>query len=194
MTLLKSITALTLAAACACASAATPTANISTPGFTFQAYSGNAPVGNGQVDISNTLFYIDEQTVNGLKSWYIFFDPKGVQTVDATLTFSSSIVSVLTSKEDLDGSNATYGVDINHDGIFNDYSTNRFIGPELSGALHGDSISWAPGGGNTLTLHFNAYDPGDHIRVLVAAVPEPSTYALFGIGLLALVAKRRRRS
>jgi hypothetical protein len=42
-------------------------------------------------------------------------------------------------------------------------------------------------------VNFDALRPGDHIRVLVSAVPEPSTYALFGAGLLGLLAVRRRR-
>jgi hypothetical protein len=193
MTLLKTITATALAVACGCAAASTPTVSFGTPDFTFQAYSGNAPVGSGQVDISNTLFYIDEQTVGGLKSWYIFFDPKGVQTVDATLTFDSSVVNILDTKSALDSTNSTYGVDFNHDGVFNDYTTSKYIAPELGDGPFHDTLSWTPGS-NTVTLHFNAADPGDHFRVLVAAVPEPSTYALFGIGLLGLFVARRRRT
>lgn len=38
--------------------------------------------------------------------------------------------------------------------------------------------------------HFSSLD-GNHGAWLVTSVPEPSTYALFGIGLLALLAKRR---
>ena len=47
--------------------------------------------------------------------------------------------------------------------------------------------------GSTLTLAWNASDPGDHVRILTA-VPEPQTYALMlaGLGMTAWFARRRR--
>jgi len=41
--------------------------------------------------------------------------------------------------------------------------------------------------------HFSSLS-GTHGAWLVSSVPEPSTYALFGVGLLALMAKRRKSS
>ena len=47
--------------------------------------------------------------------------------------------------------------------------------------------------GNTLTLSMHVTEPGDWIRVItVAAVPEPSTYLLFGLGIFGLIAVRKR--
>ncbi|MED5620147.1 PEP-CTERM sorting domain-containing protein [Ideonella sp. BN130291] len=175
------------------AQAAAPSATSLTPGFSFQAYTGAAPVGEGSVDTRDTLFFIDEQAAAGLKSWYIFFDPKGPQIVDAVLTFDRPIVDVFTTRAQLDGSNATYGIDVDGDSVMNDYGTHRFIGLEPSQVPFGDSITWTAGS-NTVHLRFDALDPGDHVRVLVA-VPEPSSHALLaaGLGLLAYLAARRRR-
>jgi len=182
-----SCVAASLALCASLAQAAAPTASGLPAGFTFQEYSGAAAVGNGQVDTRDVLWYIDEQTVGGVKSWYIFFDPQGVQATSATITFDHPILDVFATKAQLDGSNGTYGIDVDHDGIFDDYQTSLLIAPEGN-----DTTSWVAGG-NTLTIHWNAVDPGDHVRVLLE-VPEPSTYALFGVGALMLaVATRRQR-
>jgi hypothetical protein len=185
-----SVLASTLALCTGLAHAADPVPSGLPAGVSFQEYSGAAAVGNGHVDTRNVLWYIDEQTVGGLKSWYILFDPAGGQSTSATITFDRPIVDVLDTKAGLDGTNGTYGIDVDGDGVLDDYDTSFFIAPELQ-AL--DTVSWLAGG-NTVTIHWNAVDPGDHIRVLVQ-VPEPSTYALFGIGglVLALATRRRRR-
>ena len=185
LTLIPAILALCAGAA----QAAPPAASGLTAGYSFQQYSGAAPVGNGQVDTSSTLFYIDEQTVAGVKSWYIFFDPAHAQPVTVTLTFDTPIVNVIDTKQGLDGSNATYGIDVDGDSVFNDYTTSLLIAPE-----RGDSTLWTAGG-FTVTLDWNAVDPGDHIRVLTATpVPEPETYALLlaGLGMTAFMARRRK--
>ena len=187
---LASLAALALAAPLA--HAADPVASTLTPGFSFEEYGGAQAVGAGQVDVRDTLYFIDEMSVGGLKAWYIFFDPKGGQSVEATLTFDMPLVDVFAARDALDGSNATYGIDVDGDTVFDDYASSTFIAPEPAGRF-ADSFSWTPGS-NTLVLHFNALDPGDHIRVIVGTVPEPATCALFGAGaaLFAFVARRRR--
>lgn len=169
------------------ARAADPIAAGLPAGFTFSEYSASPPVGSGQVDSSSHLYFIDEKTVAGIKSWYIFFDPERRQGVTATITFDAPIVDVLLTKATLDGSNATYGIDVDGDGVFNDYTTSLLIAPEL-----GDVTTFAVGS-NTLTIDWDAVDPGDHVRVLLA-VPEPETYALFAAGLAALAWRARRRA
>lgn len=169
------------------AQAADPTAAGLPAGFTFSEYSAAAPVGSGQVDSSRHLYFIDEKTVDGVKSWYIFFDPERRQGVTATITFDAPIVDVLLAKATLDGSNATYGIDVDGDGLFNDYTTSLLIAPEPA-----DITTFAVGS-NTLTIDWVTDDPGDHIRVLLA-VPEPETYALFAAGLAALAWRARRRA
>jgi len=170
------------------AHAADPVASGLPGGYSFSEYSGAAAVGAGLVDTSNQVFFIDEKTVAGIKSWYIFFDPAHVQSLTATITFDTPIVSVLDTKPALDGSNATYGIDVDGDGVFDDYATSLLIAPEPR-----DSTTWSVGG-NTVTLDWLTADPGDHIRVLTQApaVPEPETWALLAAGLAALSWRGRR--
>ncbi len=178
---------MTLLFAGGAAQAADPTAAGLPAGYTFSEYSGAAPVGSGQVDSSSHLYFIDEKALAGVKSWYIFFDPEGRQGVTATITFDAPIVGVLLTKATLDGSNATYGIDVDSDGVLDDYTTSLLIAPEPR-----DITTFAVGS-NTLTIDWDAVDPGDHVRVLLA-VPEPETYALFAAGLAALAWRARRRA
>jgi hypothetical protein len=146
-------------------------------------------VGQGDVNIASTLFYIDEKVADGWKSWYVFFDPGVVQDVVATLHFDQPIHAVLSTRGELGASNAAYGADSIA------YGTSRFIGLESCPVQHGfcDAVSWVAGG-QDLKLDWSAIDPGDHVRVLVA-VPEPANHLLFAAGLvgLALTLRRRRR-
>lgn len=159
-------------------------------GYSFSEYSGAAAVGQGLVDTSNVAFFIDERTVAGIKSWYIFFDPERAQSLTATFTFDSAIVDVLDTKPSLDASNATYGIDVDGDGVFDDYGTSLLIAPE-----RGDTTAWSVGG-NTVTVDWLTVDPGDHIRVLTlaSAVPEAETWTLLGAGIASLALRARRRT
>lgn len=173
---------------CSVVFAAPPTVVDMNPGYSFSEYAGSAPVGQGLVDSPSTVFYIDEKVAAGYKSWYLFFDP-GTRTQDllATFHFGQPIAAVLTTKADLDATNAAYGSDSVT------YGTHRFIGLENCGTQHVfcDTVAWATGG-QDLHVDWSALDPGDHIRVLVA-VPEPSSYLLFAAGLAGLAFVRRRQ-
>lgn len=170
------------------AAQAAPVTNNLSPGFSFQQYAGAAVVGNGQVNTASTLWFIDERVADGLKSWYVFFDPRGSQSIEATLTFDKPIVNVLTTRADLAASHLKYSIDVDGDGLFDDYSY-----PVATGLEDGqDTVIWSPGG-TTLTLRWTASNPGDHIRVLTAAVPEPASWALAAIALAGLAGTQLRR-
>ena len=142
-----------------------------------------APVGAGAVD-DDTVFFVDEQTGDLGKSWYLFYEPTQGQTFTATFTFDSAIVGVLYATVDLDATNAIYGAP----GV-------TYGNASFSGLEEGDTVSFS---GNVLTLHLRALNPGDHLRVFtapVSAVPEPATYVLLAAALVAmrLVVRRRKR-
>ncbi len=148
----------------------------------FEEYADKATtVGKGRVDIDK-LFFIDENEVDGVKSWYIFFDPSCHGTVDAKISFSDTILGVKTTKHELRATQALYG---------NDDFTYRTV--KHTGLERRDSFEVIYG--NTLEIHWKAGDPGDHIRVLTA-VPEPQSYALLlaGLGLVGAMARRRSKS
>jgi hypothetical protein len=174
------VLALAALVAAPAALAAAPVATALTPGFSFAEYTGAASVGAGDVDITGTLFYVDEQLIDGLKSWFIFYDPRGPSELTATLTFDAPIVDVITSFAGLAGSSQ-----FESDAVGYRYA--RFTG--LEGR---DSIGFSQGG-TSLRLSFHAVEPGDHIRVLTA-IPEPGTYALMagGLAMLLWLARRRR--
>ena len=162
------------------AHAAAPSATSLTAGTTFEEYAGSATVGIGAVDTDSTLFYIDEKTVGGLESWFIFSDAATPSRVAATLQFDQPIVAVYTTRAGLDATTPIYGADSVS------YGSIPFSG--LEGA---DTLTWAAGS-KTLTLEWGVIDPGDHIRV-ITAVPEPGTLALLTAGMLAVGWLARRR-
>ena len=63
-------------------------------------------------------------------------------------------------------------------------------GNPLDGLMNDD---WYGFSGDTIRLGMRVTEPGDWIRVVTAAVPEPSIIALFGMGLFGLGFVRRRK-
>ena len=177
-----------LALAATTGAQAIPVASGLTLNQSFVEYSGAAVVGDGQVNTSSVLWFVDEVTANNLKSWFIFFDPSGSQSISATLTFDHAIVDVITDRLSLFQTQQTYGIDIDHDGVMDDYLNPAAVGLEANQ----DVVIWTPGS-NTLQLRWTASNPGDHIRVLTQAVPEPATWGLAGLALAALAGTRLRR-
>jgi PEP-CTERM motif len=183
----KNLFLVTLAlAASAAAQAAAPTATSLTAGLSFAEYSGDTKVGSGNVNVDDTLFFIDEAVSATAKSWYLFFDPTATRSLQATISFDAPIVGILRSRNQLSQSNSTYRVDVDGDGLLNDYANVGGTGMEKA-----DIALWTPGQ-NTITLNWATNASGDHLRVLTA-VPEPSTYALLAGGLFAIGLHLRAR-
>jgi len=176
-------TALSALAAAALSSSAfaAPSASITTPGLDFQQYSAG-PVGDNDVNDDDTLYWIDEKLVSGIKSYLIFWDPYPAGTVGASITFDAPIVALITTQSGLMASEPTYGAA----GITYNYDATGFTGLE--------PLNTATFAGNVLTINWWAATPGDHIRVLTA-VPEISRLAMFALGLAAmgLAVQRRNR-
>lgn len=176
------------AALVACGANAAPAVDSMTTGFGMAEYTGSAAVGAGLVGVNSTLFYVDEQTQGGVKSWFIFFDPAGTQSIEATLDFGQPILGVVTTRAGLTATQASFSIDIDGDGLFNDYN----LAPAAVGLEASDTVSYVVGG-STLTLDWRASNPGDHVRVLLSTVPEPGSFGLVALGLAGLAGLRRPR-
>ncbi|MFY9514399.1 MAG: hypothetical protein WAQ05_25820, partial [Rubrivivax sp.] len=147
--------------------AASPSLLADGSGLSFEQYSGSQTVGLGQVNVSNTLFFIDEGIVNGYHSWFIFADSATPSTLSAVLQFDQTILQVYSSTADIAATTPVYGAA----GV--SYGTRGYTGLEGN-----DSVSWAD---TFMVLDLRLAGPGDHLRVLTAVptapVPEPASAA-----------------
>ena len=117
-------------------------------------------------------------------SHYVFFDPSGLRTIEGEVTFDSDIVAVITTRNNL----------IASDGLVN--LTANYLSPSLRGLESNDGVAIT--GARTISVDFVANSPGDYIRVLTqfspaAALPEPGTLAILGLGMLGIGFARTRR-
>lgn len=163
------------------AHAADPTASLDR---SFAEYTGAGPIGNNNLE-SNAFYWLFESTLvyagQAVNSWFLIWEPQRAR-VRGTVTFDAPILYMF---DDQAGIVATSS--FGNPGVTYDYS-NVSIGLEALDRS-GTSIS-----GATLTLAWNGADPGDHVRIMTAAVPEPQTYALLaaGLGAIGWVTRRRR--
>jgi hypothetical protein len=152
----------------------------------FAEYTGAGPIGNNNLN-SNTFYWMFESSGSlmgqNVNSWFLIWDPSS-GNVNGSVTFDGEILGVMDQRAELIVS-ASFG----KSGVSYDYS-NALIGLE-----YGDRANTSFSG-EVLTFGWNASNPGDHVRVFTAAIPEPQTYALMlaGLGAVGFMARRRRQS
>lgn len=113
----------------------------------------------------------------------VTFDPAANRSVNGFVTFDRPILGVIWLTSGLVATDGLLGLPT----ITYNSPTNR--GLEASDRAGTSFV------GNTLFINgWTAATPGDNIRVLTAAVPEPSTWAMLiaGFGLVGLASRRRR--
>jgi len=148
-------------------------------------YTGTGAVGNNNINDNDNAYWVYESSgtwmEQAVNSWFVFWDPRSASRVEGDISFDQNILFVHDDKVELIAT-AAFG----KAGVTYDYSRN-LVGLE-AGDKAGTSVT-----GNTLSIKWNASNPGDHIRVMTA-VPEPGTYAMFAAGLavLGFMARRRR--
>jgi opacity protein-like surface antigen len=178
---MKTILAAAVAAAFAgSALAAAPSASLNR---SFTEYVGAGPIGNNNLN-NGTFYWMHESSGvwmgQAVDSWFLVWDPyaNGVQ---GKIEFDGQILGVMDERAELIAS-AGFG----KAGVSYDYSR-AAVGLEATDRAN---TSFA---GTVLSLKWNASNPGDHVRVFTAAVPEPQTYLLMLAGLAAVGFMARRR-
>jgi hypothetical protein len=134
-------------------------------------------------------------------SHLLYFDPKNTASVqNVTFTFSGTILGVIVESDRF--YNSAHGFTdyfLSSDFLRNsatpaaNYPTSHFNNRGLEmGAPH-DSLSVSVSGHTVTIDEFQASSPGDQVRVLTAAVPEPSTFFAFGIPMVLFGLARWKR-
>ncbi|HMS54664.1 MAG TPA: PEP-CTERM sorting domain-containing protein [Fimbriimonadaceae bacterium] len=136
--------------------------------------SANAEISRGTMVSSHTLYFDPNQSRRGV----------------ATFTFDAAIIGIITSEGNAASNDRFMKSDFLIPGAVPaaNLATTHYnargieFGPEV--------ITWSTP--NVLTVDLSASSPGDQIRVITQAVPEPGTIAALGLGALVLVRRKRQ--
>jgi opacity protein-like surface antigen len=168
------------------------------PGATWIDYTGTGPIGDDSFDMNGNIYTMNEQkkvvlgadvAVMGggviaagtnVDSHYVWFDPEDRLAGKAEFTFTGKILGIIIGKVGLEATETVLGL-----------ADVTYLYPSLVGLELGDFVISAD---NVLTINWRTSSPGDHIRVITAAVPVPAAGGLLALGLLGLGALRRRKS
>jgi len=117
-----------------------------------------------------------------VESHYLYFDPLNSRSAVATFTFDHDILGIVVLTSHLA---ATDGLRIAAPYPGNPSFNARGIefGPEQ--ITLGVNL-------RSVTVNLTASSPGDQIRVITSAVPEPASLLLLGAGLVGVATRRRR--
>lgn len=119
-----------------------------------------------------------------VSSHILFFDPTGNRTATGSVTFDRNVLGVIRTTAGQVASDGLFGPGLSFSNVIN------------RGLEAGDQVvAWTPGS-NTVSINWNASNPGDTLRVLTAAVPEPASWGMMilGFGLIGGAMRARKRS
>jgi hypothetical protein len=129
-----------------------------------------------------------------VSSHLLYFDPLGGSQVESvTFTFDNTILGVIVESDRFQRSQ---GVDYFRSSDFLGNPFTVYPGSHFNNRgleLGADSISVSMVGRTVTIEHYSASSPGDQIRVITAANPEPASLTLAGLGALVLAGYRLRR-
>ncbi|WP_207790719.1 PEPxxWA-CTERM sorting domain-containing protein [Thermaurantiacus tibetensis] len=178
------------------------TGGTASPG-TFVILTPPFAVGNNNQQVNNRLFaWNEKQNVlltaplvtdlggtilagTRVASHGVVFDPVATRTVKGFVTFDRPILGVIWQTSRLVATDGLLGL-----------PTITYNSPSARG-LEARDIPGTSFAGNTLLINdWQASSPGDNIRVITAAVPEPATWAMLitGFGMVGFALRRRQRA
>ncbi len=157
----------------------------------FSQYNGAGPIGNNNLQDNETVYWMYEGSGiwdgKAVDSWFLMWDPAALLTATGTVNFDASILFVLDDRGELIASSVFQKVGVSYD--LSDGAVGLEANPDKI------NTTWS---GQTLSFAWTASDPGDHVRVLTAKVPEPGSLGLvmaglFGVGLGGWSRRQARR-
>ncbi len=119
-----------------------------------------------------------------IDSYFVHYDPANSANASGVVRFSTPILGVMVNNAAFNASHSALG-----NGAVAYGTATGAYGLELS--ANADRFSISPDR-KVLEFRFSASNPGDRIRVVTQAVPEPGTLAAAGIGFAAFLRKRRK--
>lgn len=127
-----------------------------------------------------------------INSHMLYFDPRESRRAEATFTFDTAIIGIIVLSGTNNATDKFFASDFLIPGLVpaGNIPSSHFnargieFGPEK---IHWNSA-------NVLSVDLTASNPGDQIRVITEAVPEPSSVAAIGIGLATILRRKTKRT